>query len=187
MNRILKDLKWIAAGSGTFIPAFSYFTTYVPPLFPEIGIIIGAISGAILFSVLQNVNIKKLKFSLSPSIIICISIVLIVAYSVSLNYLTVIEPSKYKSRFQIGFGKFDWSLTEIGLSWKSSFPNETIENWMLNEAAFRPRGPEIIWKAWTIYIAGIYLIILYFLGFVFWTYGFCLLVKKNNKTYNVTY
>ena len=96
-----------------------------------------------------------------------------------LQYCSIID-TQTQERFQVGFWKCDWSLTQVGLKLKQENLSDTPQVWVLIEAAFQPGGPEKIWKPWSIISAGILMLITYMAGFVLWTAGFSLLAKHKS-------
>ncbi len=183
-------LKWAAAGSGVAAPGLTFFMNYQPPLFPGVGIIVTALSGAILAIVSLSRNEandstsqsrKRAKFA---SICIAVAIISLITYVMLLDFTTVFAP-RTEQRYQIGFGKWDRSLTGIGLDWKRSDPLKPVTEWMLGEAAFREGGAEIIWKPVSIYAAGGLLIATYMIAFILWTFGFALLVPQKASSNNI--
>ena len=105
----------------------------------------------------------------------------LVIYSILLRGCTILEPQTHKYRFQIGFGKCDWSLTKTGLARKQAKPDATVLHWMLEEGAFTQGGPSIIWKGWSIVLSGVLMLLTYFSTFILWTIGFALLAKHGAK------
>lgn len=182
----MPGLKWFANGSIALIPGGVYFTSYPPPIFPGISILVSAAALVIVYIACSSENRKQsreqyLRKIRNRAIITSISaFALLMIYVIILRHCTVFEPQEYSTRFQIGFGKCSWGLTEVGLRLLRDYPSATVETWMEIEAAFRPGGPEIIWKPITILAAGIASLILYAGAFVLWTIGFSLLAKHRD-------
>ncbi len=105
------------------------------------------------------------------------SVILLVLYLVLLRLCTVVSPDN-TARFQTGFDKFEWSLTDEGKRVKAKSPNATVQDWMLDDALFREGGPDVLWKSWTIYLSGVLTTIIFILTFVLWTFGWSLLAKQ---------
>ncbi|MDH5415063.1 MAG: hypothetical protein OEW87_13085 [Flavobacteriaceae bacterium] len=191
----LSTILWIfIAGSlGVLVPGYAFFTSYPPPLFPEISIVISALSILIIIAAFRY-KPKQIAETYGLPLFVKIAIILIVAalvilvfYVIFLQNWTVLDPQSSEVRFQIGFGKCSCGLTEAGLMLKEKFPNETVRDWMLREAAFRSNGPNIIWKSCAINAAGIILILIYLLGFILWTSGFSLLARHESiKSHSTT-
>lgn len=177
------SLSWFCASAGTLVPGYAFFTTYPPPIFPGITILTSVLSAAVIY----------ITFTLNPqtasgkgryehlvrwaALSLLMAFVCLTAYILLLRYCTVLEPQIYLQRFQVGFWKFGWSLTEVGLNLKRNIPFAPLEDWMLREGAFRQGGPEIIWQAWSVATAGCALVLAYMAGFVLWTIGFSLLAR----------
>jgi len=106
-----------------------------------------------------------------------ITFLLLLTYLVFLQFCTVLEPQSYEKRFQIGFWKFNWSLTKDGQKLKEKYPDVPLQDWMKKMAAFSPEGPQKIWKEWSISLAGIFLIILFLLIIFFIVRGLSLFAK----------
>jgi hypothetical protein len=185
MNRFIANLSWFGVGGGALVPGFLFFTSFSPPLFPGISIVISALATAIIFSVYsykskeRNDKSRGLpKYVRIGILLLGIAIILIILYVITFQAWTILEPQKNEIRFQIGFGKAEWSLTEgIGKDLKKEFPYGPVTEWALNERAFDQERVELIWKPWTIYFAGVLLILIYFSSFILWTIGFALMAK----------
>jgi hypothetical protein len=176
-NKYQAALAWFASAAGAGVPAWSFFTHYNPPIFPAVGLLLAPVSAAlIVFAGAQRRGGSR-KMLKGGMILVGVGFVLILAYGVALSQWTVFEPQHYQTRFQIGFGLADWSLTSVGLSDKKEIPAPTPEQLMMAEAAFSPEGAEKIWSAWSITSAGALLLAFYCLGFVLWTSGFAWLAK----------
>lgn len=197
-SKYRSPLGWFCAGAGTLVPGYAFFTTYPPPIFPGISILTSFLSAAVIFIVItfspKTPFGKKVYEHLIrwAALSIVIAFCCLVAYVVLLRYCTVLEPQNYLQRFQVGFGKFDWCLTEAGLNVKHDIPLAPLEDWMLREGAFRQGGPEIIWQPWSVVAAGCTLVLTYMAGFVLWTVGFSFLarfqreLKKKGEARSVT-
>jgi hypothetical protein len=176
---------WVGAGSSVGVPAFTFFTSFPPPLFPGISLISGAISTAILIFAFAWTPKADIKDQIMPLILrrvkwlLFFSILLLFAYILLLQYTTII-PTGQNTRLQIGFGKIDWTLTVVGKEWKRSKPWLTVTQMAEREAAFTQDRLEILWEPWSIYLGGSLLIALYFLGFSLWASGFALLTKHQS-------
>jgi len=179
----------MAGAAGVVVPGYTYFTTYPPPIFPGITLITGALSAFIVYCILTSVSpdIAHERKRYTQRIVrwaivsVAIALICLTVYAVLLRYCTVIEPQGYSHRFQVGFWKYNWCLTEAGLSLKRAVPLAPLEDWMLVEGAFREGGPEIIWQAWSIMTAGILLAFAYFAAFALWTIGFSLLACTQRR------
>jgi hypothetical protein len=183
-NKSISTLQWICASAGTLVPGYTFFTTYPPPIFPGISILTGVLSFAVIYLALTykpEMGYGDKRFEdliLWVALSLTMSFIFLSVYVLLLRYCTVLEPQHYSQRFQLGFWKFNWSLTEEGLKLKQHVPFAPLEDWMMSEGAFRQGGPEIIWKAWSIATAGYALVFTYMAGFVLWTFGFSFLARR---------
>jgi hypothetical protein len=181
--------KWIGAASGIGVPAYNFFSSFPPPLFPAISLLTAAISGAILFIVSTwkppaNGGKRTVPWVVKRgATLIVISIPLLIAYILLFQFTTIKlrPPFSQTERIQIGFGKAEWSLTEAGRKWTRDQPTITVYQMVENEAAFEQRRVEKLWQTWSIYCAGLTLIVLFFLGFLSWTAGFALLANHKRR------
>lgn len=178
-GKYIDNLKWFGAGGVSLIPGIGLFTDYSPPLIPDGKVFSVAVSMAIIcgcFLLAPRITVASVrlpqKMTRKAWGLIGVAVVLYVVYASFLGYCTVLEPQNYSQRFQIGFGKSDWSLTPEGVELKYGNPSATLEDWMMMEGAFRQGGPDIIWKTWTINAAGFLLVMIYLVSFVLWTLGF---------------
>ncbi len=120
MADLKNSLRWFAAASGAVVPASTYFTSNVPPLFPEICIITSALSLAIIYTV--STYRPKQKWSATgtmptlvrwANIFLAFAIFLLVVQVLLLRFTTVPDP-QLGQKFQVGFGTATWSLTSRG-------------------------------------------------------------------------
>src|SRR5436305_9386084 len=150
-NKFQAALGWFASATGAAVPAWGFFKNVVPPIFPVIGLILAPVSAAIIYVIaVQSVRSMRKLIRRGVLFLIC-GILFIFAYAIVLPQWTVLEPQERRSRFQVGFGLADWSLTtRVGLPDKQKNPDATPETLMMIETAFSPQGPEKIWKAWSI-------------------------------------
>jgi len=178
--------QWLGAASGVGVPAFTFFSSFPPPLFPSVSLISAALSGAIFVTALAWRPKEDGPDQTLPRIVkqgkwfLFLSIPLLIAYILLLQFTTVPIPTKPSTRLQIGFGMFDWTLTETARDWKSSTPSLTVTRIIKNEAAFTQDRIAILWRTWSVYLAGFLLIVLYFSAFVTWTSGFALFAKQRS-------
>lgn len=107
------------------------------------------------------------------------SVFLLILYLLLLSVCTVVAPGG-KERFQTGFDKFEWSLTDEGRQIKADHPNETTQDWLLDDALFRPGGPNVIWKTWTIIVSGVVMVATFIFAFILWSFGWALLAKQRS-------
>lgn len=176
--------QWLGAASGAGVPAYTFFSSFPPPLFPKTSIITAALSTAILFIALKWRPKTDDRKHGTPHIVkrgsrfIGLAVLLLIVYVLLLKFTTIDAPSG--KRLQIGFGQANWSLTEAGRDWVRTQPAITVVQMVTNEAAFDQNRLAILWPTWSINLAGLLLILLYFLSFTCWTAGFALLVKQRS-------
>jgi hypothetical protein len=181
------SLRWFCASAGTLVPGYAFFTTYPPPIFPGITILTSVLSAAVMYiAFMLSIRTTSGKGHYRDlvrwaALALLMAFVCLTAYVLLLRYCTVLEPQNYLQRFQVGFWKFDWCLTEVGLNLKRTIPLAPLEDWMMREGAYRQGGPEIIWQAWSVITAGCSLVLTYMAGFVLWTIGFSLLARYQEQ------
>jgi hypothetical protein len=187
-DSVKHTLIWFCAGAGTILPGYTFFTTFPPPIFPGISILTSVLSAAMIYIILNIKPVASRGEATNTQLIRWASLLLFAAfcsllvYILLLRYCTVLEPQSYSQRFQIGFWKFDWSLTKAGILLKHQSPLAPVEDWMLREGAFTQGGAEIIWRAWSVVVAGCALVLTYMAGFVFWTVGFATLARHQRRS-----
>lgn len=176
MKKLGKTASWLGAISGAGLPALSYFTDYAPPLFAGVTTIITALAAAILLIAAA----RKQKAESVRTAAVCLGVVipLLIVYSLFLAFTTVVGPGEHGSRYQIGFGLAQFSLTDTAKADLKDNPTLQPKDLMMYEAAFDQDRVAILWQTWSIYLAAAILIVLYFAGFVLWTAGFALLAKR---------
>ncbi len=180
----LKSIQGGIATLGSVIPAFTYFTSIIPPL---LGASAAALAAALAFATMSAIFYRAhhsgreqdpTRLLSRAEWVLLTAFVLLVLYAVILNFTTVTPPGVSGTRFQIGFGKWDQGLTEEGKAVKQKYPSSTVEQWMLDDSLFRQGGPEVLWHAWSIYAAGAFLAMDFILIFCLWTAGWSLLAVR---------
>jgi hypothetical protein len=187
VSKLESAANWLGAGTGVGVPALTFFENYTPPLFPQVGLLLTALSGALLYVLTTGspkagfASVKTLKrLSRQAVIWIGVALVFMIVYVLLLHYCTVMDPQKGTVRFQIGFGTAPWSLTESGRKLALALSNPSPDDLMMAEGAYVPGGPETIWSAWSTLVAGMALILSYMAAFIAWTTGFGLLIRHRN-------
>jgi hypothetical protein len=178
---------WLGATSGAGVPALTFFSSFPPPLFPGVvSLLTAGLSGAVLLIAAAWKPPADTPDQSLPRVVrrakwflVC-SISLLIVYILLLQFTTIRIPTEPDTRLQIGFGKVDWTLTEVGKSWNHSNPSLTVTEMVKNEAAFTQDRAAILWQTWSIYLAGVLLIALYFFGFLTWTSAFALLARQRS-------
>ena len=143
-----RSLKGAAAGIGTVVPSLSFLTTLAPPLLAGTGPITTALSAAAVVVGFYLFPAQSSDPNLMPSLVrkaakflLAFVLLLFVIYPVLVGYCTVMGPPN-KTRYQIGFGRTNWTLNEDGLKLKARYPSETPTDWMLRANTFsRLVGP----------------------------------------------
>jgi hypothetical protein len=103
---------------------------------------------------------------------------LLIAYLVLLRVCTTLDPREGKQRFQIGFNRYEWSLSEEGRKLKAAHPGVSMREFMLFGRAYSDERIEVFWKPWTVYLAGVLTILVFMFTFVLWNFGWALIVKQ---------
>ena len=109
-----------------------------------------------------------------------VSVVLLILYLVLIDLCTVQIPGTSK-RIQIGFDRFDWSLTDYGRRLKGEDPSALPQDW-LSEESFKKDVAKRFWPIWSIYLSGILMIIVFISAFVLWAFGWSLIAKQKAIT-----
>jgi hypothetical protein len=187
LNGELLENKWVTrsgSASGVGVPAVAFFTSFSPPLFPSISIFIAALSGAVIFlwnpgadkpdQTRRSIVKKSKRFLFS-------SIFLLIVYILLWTFTTVTNPIATDTHLQIGFGLFDWTLTDAARDWLNDKPTLTVIEMIKYEAAFTQDRITILWQTWSVYVAGTLIIVLYFLAFFIWAIAFALLKKPRSS------
>lgn len=180
----IKRIGTLAAGGagGVAIPGITVLTEHSPPLFPLAALLTGSAGVFILVWGYRS----KFDIQVIPKravIIIMLAIASVVGYEVGLRFLTVLPPvERGRDREQIGFHMAAWSLTDYAteqLTTLNADPEIEVTtplDAMMALGGYKD-GPEIIWKPWTIILAGLVLLVLFAAGFALWTYGFAITAR----------
>lgn len=181
-----KSFRGILGSVGVLIPGFSYFTSYAPPFLDWSSLLAAACAAAIIIITYYWPLLDEAGQRLPSAVrlarnVFVASVFLLIVYMILLRLCTVVDPTG-NSRFQIGFGRMDWSLTADGQAWKAEHPTQTAEEWMLSAGAFKPGGPELIWKTWTVYTSGILMVLIFVSAFALWNLCWSLLAKQKSMT-----
>jgi hypothetical protein len=181
--RGFKSIKGVLASIGALVPGLTYFTKYAPP-FGEIALLTAAFAAATVFITYyySPPNSDQPTASLPPLIrravkILLLSFVLLVSYLIIVDLCSVQIPGT-NSRVQIGFSQFDWTLTDYGKGLKRQDPTAQPSQW-LDEEAFKAGAAKLFWKPWSIYAAGVLLILVFTTAFILWTFAWSLIAKQN--------
>lgn len=176
------SIKGLLASVGVLIPGFAYFTKYAPP-FGEITLLTAAFATATVFITHfynpppSNNPHERLPPLIKKALVaLVVSVVLLISYLILLDVCTVITTNT-NNRIQIGFGKFDWSLTEYGKQKKAEDPAALPQDWLLDES-LKAGVAKRFWSTWSIYFSGVLLITVFILAFVSWAFGWSLIAKQ---------
>lgn len=173
----VKSMSVLAGAISSGLPGATYFLHYAPPLFA----ITALLSGGVGLAVFVRVFVIRPDLTTSAKKgfrFVMLAVVAGSVYSVLLPLLTVTSPSDSalgKERFQIGFRTLDFSLTDEAKKKRDQFDLRTPEDLMLAFGGYESGGAYLIWRTWTIVLAGFLLIGLFITTFMFWAHGLALL------------
>ena len=182
----LKSVTGLLVGVGVLVPAVSYFTLFTPPMLEASSLFTAAIAVATIVAVFHyRFRAGDVKAARGlPRLVrralqmLSVATFTFLCYLLLLRFTTVVDP-RGESRFQVGFHKAKWSLTEVG---RAKPVDMTLQDWMLSGAYFREGGPEVLWTSASIYAAGALGIALFTTTFILWTAGWALLAKQHAYT-----
>lgn len=164
-------------GGGVIAPASAAFTSFPPPLFSPISLLVPAVGAALLY-VARSVTFKRFTDGLLAAVVsIAIGLSFLAGYWLFRQHTTVVNPQNAEQRLQIGFGMNDWSLTELGRRYKADYPAWRPLDLLLAEGRFDQDGAELLWVWWSIYLAGFILFMFYLFSFGLWAWGFGLIAR----------
>lgn len=176
------SVRGLLASVGVLVPGFTYFTKYGPP-FGEIALLTAAFATATMFIAYyytpsqSSGATQKLPPLIKTALkVLIISVVLLILYLILIDLCTVQIPGINK-RVQIGFDKFDWSLTEYGKQVKAKNPVALPQEWLSDES-FESGVAKRFWQTWSIYLAGVLMIVVFIFAFVLWAFGWSLIAKQ---------
>lgn len=178
-----KSTMGVFAGVGAVVPGFAYFTSFAPP-FGEIALLTAAFAVATIFITYyyspseSNESPHRLPpiIRLAMKVLIA-SFLLLILYLIALDMCSV-QIAGTNKRVQIGFDRFDWSLTEYGKQTRNADANAQPKDWIAEEG-FKGGVAKLFWQPWSIYLSGALLILLFTITFVLWTFGWSLIAKEN--------
>lgn len=178
-----KSVSGVLASVGTLIPAIAYFTKYSPPFLRESSLLTSAIAGAVVIFAYYYTPKKRASSGTAPLVnlarkLLIIAFALFVVYLVFLRICTVLDPREGKQRFQVGFDRYEWSLSEEGKKLNTAYPNVSKREFMLLGRAYSDERIEVLWKPWTVYLAGVLTILMFVFPFVLWNFGWALIAKQ---------
>ena len=174
----MKSIEGLVSAIGCAIPGIMYIEKLgLPPQFPWIAILVIPLS--IFFSYAEHLPGNRFLRHCSPIILITISVILIIGYTLLYNTTTISIDDK---SYQIGFGTANFSLTDEGMKIKNGNCPGNDKNSLLMCTGFLPERIPLIWKSWTVICTGLILLLLYILGPVIWTVAWYKLASDNGNT-----
>jgi hypothetical protein len=178
-----KSINGLLVGVGTLIPTYAYFTKYAPPLLEAATLLTAALAAATVIYAYYYPSPEAVANHIPPLIklgrnLLIISLGLFVIYLILFRVCTVPVPRQDSLRWQIGFDRYDWSLTENGKSLKQAHPDTSMREFLLWGRVYEEGRITVYWKDWTIYLAGSVMIVLFILTFTLWNFGWSLLAKQ---------
>lgn len=181
----LQSTTGLMAGVGAVVPAVLAFQKLAPPFLSPVIWLVPALATAIIFGVYYFRFREPTDGERMPPLvkyglrILAASIVLLLAYLILIRFTTTLDPVG-EERYQIGFGKAAWGLTEFAQTHKK--PSDSVRTWMLQGGYYREDGPEALWTATAIVTAGILLTVVFMVAFIGWSMGWAMLAKHHAST-----
>lgn len=185
-DRYVERFGLVLTGAATAsAPLWSVFPD-APPLVPYGRPTVAAVCAVLLIVVFarphggraRGERIARLRSAL---LWLVAALVLLSSYNLLLNDLTVIEPQAQKARFQIGFARAEWSLTDVGRRMASEHPLWTPVQLMLGASAFQSdTGAMLVWQPWSVRAAGLLLATVYFALFTSWIMAVAIAVRETS-------
>jgi len=181
------SLYGIPTGIGFVSPVIiDFFPVYAPPFLPLSliyvvieGIVVAAVIVVYFYNPKQTTSTGRIPPLVKLTVkLFFIAVVLWIAYIMWLRVCTTLDPRDGKQRFQIGFDRYDWSLTEKGRMLKVAYPNVSLCEFMLSGCAYSDDKIEVIWKPWTIRLGGVLTILIFMLAFILWSFACALLARQ---------
>lgn len=183
-ERYVKRFVTVLTGAATAsAPLWSVFPD-APPLVPYGRPTVASVCAVLLVVVFarphrgraRGERIARLR---SAVLWLVAALVLLASYNLLLDDLTVLEPQAHKTRFQIGFARAEWSLTDVGHRMAREHPLWTPTQLMLGAGAFQSdTGAMLVWRPWSVRAAGLLLAAVYFVLFVSWIMAVALAARE---------
>lgn len=176
VKETLKSFYGLVGLLSTFIPGLSFFSSYVPVFFPAISIITSAL--ALVVFVFSSTKDRPTRWQSKTYFII--SCLLILTYIALIQFTTVEfnENNGDKNRYQIGFYKYSFSLTEEGDEGFRQNPDYSIKEILRRKSGQMDERIDLIWKKEYVVGAGLLSIIVFTLASLSWVTGFVLLARS---------
>jgi hypothetical protein len=178
----LKSATGLMAGIGAIVPAVLAFQQLAPPFLSSVPWLVPALATATVFGIYHFRFRRGRVHARMPALvkrglqILASAVILLLLYLTLLHFTTSMDPAG-EERYQIGFGKARWGLTDYAKERKKM--SDPVAIWMLQGAYYRPNGPEKLWKPVAIYSAGGVLTIVFMGTFILWSMGWALLAKHH--------
>lgn len=178
-------LTGVAGVANVALPFVGNFVAMSPPLFVEVSWLVGfsAPMLALIGFYLAGPRVHnpagtgvRRRFVWAAAFLVG-SLIAAVAYVLLLSACTVTNPQT-EERWQTGFGKAEFTLTDEGKRLLSRVPTKTATDWMLITGNFKPGGPAQIWHQWSISLAGGLLIALYLVTFTLFTASWSVIARQ---------
>jgi hypothetical protein len=176
---------WFAGAFWGLFPGATFLLEYAPPLWSPLGWLIPVLCMGLLAWSYHREKNAKARWG-KAMIFVLATAALITIYWIALQSWTVTPPPpRDGERRQIGFGMAPWSLTPKSIEKiqdsprrdppiEISSPNDVMNIFGL----WGERGlPTEAWQAWSIFAAGMTLVLLYVAGCVCWAYGLGVLMR----------
>ncbi len=180
---VLRALLLGLALGAIVLPLYLHTRGLAPPLLPESAWVVAAV--ALLCFLHRMARLRRTKTARAATRAV-FGLTLLGLYGICLKHWSVAPPAlREGERVQIGFGLWDWSLTEAARDAMADPALElrTAQDLMLGFGAFDESGgsPEQIWMAWTILAAGVLLLLFLFLGSVLVLSGLAGMVRRYSE------
>lgn len=185
--QVPRPLALLAVFLGVTGPSISYFTEYCPPLLPLSAIATTAVSLIIALLVRSwrhhgtrsRSTLRAILLSIIGSIA-CMALYVVLFQFTTVSPRTPGRPLLSPEREQIGFYLSSWSLTEEGREDLRLVTGQAAPKDLMLLNAWPP--PERLWQPWTIAVAGLFLVALFGMGSLLWTYAFAELLAVRDDS-----
>jgi hypothetical protein len=170
------NLAVVAGVVGSLLPGTTYFLNAAPPMFSVAALLSTGVAVAVFVRVFVMRPRVMVAAKRGAQFVVCAAMIGAL-YGLLLPLLTVTSPpfAVNVERYQIGFRTLEFSLTPEAASKRRQLGLRTPEELMLAFGGYEPSGTFLIWRAWTIVLAGSLLIVLYVVSFLLWAHGLALL------------
>jgi hypothetical protein len=176
--RALKGVGQLSASAMGLMPGASFFTNFKPPLFSALPLLASGVAAAVLanayFGLLADTPLVRARRFIIAALV-CAGL-----YGLIFDFTTVGVPEERGesvTKYQIGFGMSDFSLTAEAKSKRDMLDLRTSQDLMLAMGGFSEGGRQKIWKEWSIAMAGALLMLLFLAAFLLWAHGIGLLAR----------